>query len=407
MRRGEILVGLDLGSSRIRAVVADLGERELPEILGAGEARAEGIEAGVVVNMERAGASIRAAVEEAEQNSATEIGGVCVAIGGEHIKGIDSRGVIAVSRTGGEITDGEVSTVLEAAKTLALPVGRTILDVLPQEFFVDSQTGIRDPVGMSGVRLGSKVHIVTASEQSVDNVVRACRKGGVYASGVTLKPLAAGRVALSDDEKELGVLLINMGAGTTGLALYHGGAVRHTGVIGWGAASVTNDIAVGLRVPVSRAELLKREYGRAKSSLTEDVPIEIPSVGGHPPRLSSAHMLAAIVEPRVREILDMVANEIGSTDYWGRIPAGVVLTGGGAKLKGICDVTEEVFGTQARVGLPERVSGLCDAIADPAYAACVGAVLGATRSRRRRRSRADNAITETFQRVRQWVDNLL
>jgi len=279
--------------------------------------------------------------------------------------------------------------------------------VLPQEFFVDSQTGIRDPVGMSGVRLGSKVHIVTASEQSVDNVVRACRKGGVYASGVTLKPLAAGRVALSDDEKELGVLLINMGAGTTGLALYHGGAVRHTGVIGWGAASVTNDIAVGLRVPVSRAELLKREYGRAKSSLTEDVPIEIPSVGGHPPRLSSAHMLAAIVEPRVREILDMVANEIGSTDYWGRIPAGVVLTGGGARLKGICDVTEEVFGTQARVGLPERVSGLCDAIADPAYAACVGAVLGATRSRRKRRSRADNAIAETFQRVRQWVDNLL
>jgi len=407
VRRGEILVGLDLGSSRIRAVVADLGDRELPEVLGAGEAGAEGIEAGVVVNMERAGASIRAAVEEAEERSGTEIGGVCVAIGGEHVKGIDSRGVIAVSRTGGEITDAEVSTVLEAAKTLALPVGRTILDVLPQEFFVDSQSGIRDPVGMSGVRLGSKVHIVTASEQCVGNVVRACRKAGVYASDVTLKPLAAGRVALSDDEKELGVLLINMGAGTTGVALYHGGAVRHTAVIGWGASSVTNDIAVGLRVPVARAELLKREYGCAKSSMTEDVPIEIPSVGGHPPRLSSAHMLAAIVEPRVREILDMAANEIGSTDYWGRIPAGVVLTGGGARLRGICEVTEEVFGTPARIGLPERISGLCDAIADPAYAASVGAVLGATRSKRRRRARADSAIAETFQRVRQWVDSLL
>ncbi|MBN2566429.1 MAG: cell division protein FtsA [Candidatus Eisenbacteria bacterium] len=406
MRRSEILVGLDLGSSRVKVVVADTADRELPEVLGVGEADSLGIEAGVIVNMERAALSIRSAVEAAEESAEVDIGRVLVTLDGEHIKGIDSRGVVAASRSGGEIAKPEVNAVLDAAKTLALPVGRTILDARPQEFFVDGQRGIRDPIGMSGVRLGCKVHIVTASQQSVDNVVRAVRRAGLKLSGMSFKSLAAGTAVLSEDEKELGVLLVNLGAGTTGLVLYHGGAVRHTAAIGWGAASITSDIAVGLRMPIAKAEQLKREWGCASASLAEDTPIRIPTVGGHPPRESSGQILATIIEPRVREILEMVMNEVSSTDYWGRIPAGVVLTGGGARLREISSVAEEVFGVGARIGLPDRVSGHFDAIVDPAHAAAVGMVMSAT-DHEAARPRPDKPFAETVQRVRQWVDSLL
>ncbi len=408
MRRSEILVGLDLGSSRIKAVVADVRDRELPEILGTGEADSQGIESGVIVNMERAARSIREAVEAAEQSADVEIGRVAVSIDGEHIKGIDSRGVIAVSRSGGEITKSDIATVLDAAKTLALPVGRAIVEVLPQEFFVDGQRGIRDPIGMSGVRLGSKVHIVTASQQAVDNVTRAVRRAGLKASRVSFKALAAGSAAVTEDEKELGVLLVNLGGGTTGVVLYHGGAVRHTASIGWGASSVTSDIAVGLRMPLSKAEQLKVHHGCAKAVMVDDAPIDIPSVGGRPPRETSRQMLAAIVEPRVREIFELVASEVRSTEYWGRTPAGVVLTGGGARLEGVAHVAEEVFGVPSRVGLPGRVSGRFDAIADPGQAAVVGVVLSSADSTTCGGSiRVETPFGETVQKVRQWVDSLL
>ncbi len=407
MRRSEIVVGLDLGSSRIKAVVADVRDRELPEILGLGQSKSDGIEAGVIVNMERAASSIREAVTAAEESADVEIGRVAVSVDGEHIKGIDSRGVIAVSRSGGEITRSEVATVLDAAKTLALPVGRAIIEVLPQEFFVDAQRGIRDPIGMSGVRLGSKVHIVTASKQAVDNVTRAVRRAGLRVSDVAFKALASGRASVSEDEKELGVLLVNLGGGTTGLVLYHSGAVRHTASIGWGAASVTNDIAVGLRVPLTKAEQLKIENGCGRAATVDDSPVEIPSVGGRPPRETSRQMLAAIIEPRIREILELVMNEVRSTDYWGRIPAGVVLTGGGARLPGIADIAEEIFGVPARIGLPGRVSGRFDAISDPAFAAVVGVALASMETNGVSRMKTDTPLTETVQRVRQWVDSLL
>jgi cell division protein FtsA len=407
VRKSEILVGLDLGTSKIKVVVADVSERELPEILGAGESDAEGIEAGVIVNMERASSSIRSAVEAAEGSAEVEIGCVSVSIDGEHIKGIDSRGVIAVSRTGGEITRSEIDTVLEAAKTLALPVGRTIIDVLPQEFFVDGQRGIRDPIGMSGVRLGSKVHIVTASQQAVDNVIRAVRKAGLRTGRVTLKPLAAGFATLSRDETELGVLVVNMGAGTTGMALYHGGSVRHSAAIGWGASSITNDIAVGLRIPLARAEQLKRDEGCALASLASDDVIEIPTVGGRPPRESSRQMLATIIEPRVREILELVVNELRSTEYGSRMPTGIVLTGGGARLDCVSEVAEEVFGAPVRIGLPDRVSGSLDAVVDPGYAAAVGAIASTLAATGGSRLSGERPIRETVQRVRQWVDSLL
>jgi cell division protein FtsA len=406
VRRGEILVGLDLGSSRIKVVVADTADRELPEILGVGEADSLGIEAGVIVNMERAALSIRSAVEDAEESTDIDIGRVLVTLDGEHIKGIDSRGVVAVSRSGGEIARPEVNAVLDAAKTLALPVGRTILDTKAQEFFVDGQRGIRDPIGMSGVRLGSKVHIVTASQQAVDNVVRAVRRAGLRLSGMSFKSLAAGTAVLSEDERELGVLLVNLGAGTTGLALYHDGTVRHTGAIGWGAASITSDIAVGLRMPIAKAEQVKRESGSASASMAEDAVLEIPTVGGHPPRESSGQILATIIEPRIREIFEMVMNEVRSTDYWGRIPAGVVLTGGGAKLNDVTALAEDVFGVGARIGLPDRVSGRFDAIVDPAYSAAVGIVMSAT-DPAGTRPRPDKPFAEKVQKVRQWVDNLL
>ena len=406
MKRSEILVGLDLGSSRIKVVVADVGDRELPEVLGMGEADSLGIEAGVIVNMERAALSIRSAIEDAEESAEVDIGRVLVTLDGEHVKGIDSRGVVAVSRSGGEIARAEVSAVLEAAKTLALPVGRTILDAKAQEFFVDGQRGIRDPIGMSGVRLGSKVHIVTASQQAVDNAVRAVRRAGLKLSGTSFKSLAAGTAVLSEDERELGVLLVNLGAGTTGLALYHGGTVRHTGAIGWGAASVTSDIAVGLRMPIARAEQIKRESGSTCAAMAEDGIVEIPTVGGHPPRECSGQILAAIIEPRMREIFEMVMNEVRSTDYWGRIPAGVVLTGGGAKLRDVTVLAEEVFGVGARIGLPDRVAGRFDAIVDPAHSAAVGIVMSAT-DPAASRPRPDKPFADKVHRVRQWVDSLL
>ncbi|MFH1501919.1 MAG: cell division protein FtsA [Candidatus Eisenbacteria bacterium] len=407
MRKSEILVGLDLGTSRVKVVVADVSERELPEVLGAGESPSEGIEAGVIVNMEKASTSIRAAVEAAEESADVEIGRVSVSIDGEHIKGIDSRGVIAVSRSGGEITKSEIDTVLDAAKTLALPVGRAIIDVLPQEFFVDGQRGIRDPIGMSGVRLGSRVHIVTASQQAVDNVVRAVRKAGLKTDRITLKPLAASVASLSPDEKELGVLVVNLSAGTTGLTLYHAGAVRHTASIGWGASSITNDIAVGLRVPLSRGEQLKRDEGCALASEAPDDLIEIPTVGGRPPRESSRQMLAAIIEPRAREIFELVVNELRSTEYSTRVPAGVVLTGGGARLECVSDVAEQVFGSSTRIGLPDRVSGSFDAVADPAYAAAVGTVVSTAAYQGGARIRAERPLADTVQRVKQLVDRLL
>jgi len=407
VRRSEILVGLDLGSSSTKVVVADARDRELPEVLGLGEARSEGIEGGIIVNMEKASAAIRAAVERAEESADVEIGRVSVSLSGEHFKGLDSRGVVAVSSSGGEITGSEVRTVLDAAKTLALPVGRTVVDVLPQEFFVDGQRGIRDPIGMSGVRLGSKVHIVTASEQAVDNTIRAVRKAGLRVRNIVLKPLAAALACLTDDERELGVMSLNLGGGTTSFAIYHGAAVRHASAIGWGASSITNDVALGLRLPLARAEQLKCDHGCAHGGLATDSPIEIPTIGGQPARQCSGDVLAAIIEPRAREIFEMVHGEVGETDYWGRIPAGVVLTGGGARLRGIADVAEDVFGVPARVGVPGGMSGLCDATADPGYAASVGAVLHSVASPSKSRVRREGPVAETVQRVRQWVDSLL
>ncbi len=407
MKRSEIIVGLDVGSSRIKAVVANVGDSETPEILGIGESRSVGIEAGVIVNMERAADSIREAIVKAEENTDVEIGAAAISLNGEHIKGIDSRGVIAVSGANGEIVASEVATVLEAARTLALPVGRSVVDVLPQEFFIDGQRGIRNPVGMSGVRLGSRVHIVTAEEQVIDNSIRAVRKAGLRESVITAKPVAAGLSSLSDDERELGVLLVNIGADTIGVALHHGGSIRYVGVVGWGASSITNDIAVGLRIPLAKAKLLKHRSGCAKMSMVENSVLEIPSVGGRPPRESSTHMLSAIIEPRIREILELALAEVRDTEYWGRTAAGVVLTGGGAKLRGVTDVAEDVFGLPTRVGLPERVSGLLDATADPSHAAVVGVVIAASRAPRRRRMRNDGALLGTVRRVRQWVDNLL
>jgi len=407
VKKSEILVGLDLGSSRIKAVVADVQDRELPEILGIGESASAGIEAGVIVNMEKAADAIREAVEEAEASAEVEIGTAAVAINGEHIRGIDSRGVIAVSRAGGEITRAEIATVVEAAGTLALPVGRIVLDSLPQEFFVDGQRGIRDPIGMSGVRLGSQVHIVTAEEQAVDSAKRAVRRAGVRDTGIFVKPIVAALASLSDDETELGSLSINMGAGSTSIVVHYGRAVRHVAVVPWGGACVTNDVAVGLRIPIAKAEQLKREAGCAAALGIEDHVVEIPSVGGQEPRQSSTQVLAAIIEPRVREIFEMLRDEAKSTEFWGRTPAGVVITGGGAKLAGVANVAEDVFGVPARVGLPDRVSGLFDAIADPSHAAAVGVIIAASRAPKRRRRRRDNRVSETVNRVRQWVDNLL
>jgi cell division protein FtsA len=405
VRRSEIVVGIDLGTTRIKVVAADVSAGGLPEILGTGDGPSDGVDAGVIVNIERAAEAIRAAVGAAERNADLDIGRVVLSLDGEHVRCLDSRGVIAVTRTGGEITQSEIAASLEAARTLALPVGRVVVDVVPQEYFVDGQGGVRDPVGMSCVRLGSKVHVVTASQPAVDNAVRAARRAGLKVGGVALKPLAAAAATLTDDEKDLGVICLHLSGGTTGMVLYHDGAPRHTAVVGWGSSSITSDIAVGLRVPVQKAEQLKRERGWAAVSMADDLPVEIPSTGGRPPRQSSTQMLAAIIEPRLREILEMAMQEAKGTEYWGRVLAGVVLTGGGAKLKGVTEVAEDVFGAPARVGLPDRASGKFEAIGDPAFAAAVGIVSGSSPGAAH--GMPEKPLAETVHKVRQWVDSLL
>ncbi len=372
-KRSPLVVGLDIGTYKVSAIVAELGEDGI-EIVGIGTAPSKGLRKGVVVNIDATVESIRKAVEEAELMAGCEIHNVYTGIAGAHVKGFNSHGVVAVRAT--EVSDGDVERVLDAARAVALPMDRQVIHVLPQEFIVDDQDGIKQPTGMAGVRLESKVHIITASVTSTQNVVKCCQRAGLQVVDLVLEPLASSEAVVTPEERELGVALVDIGGGTTDIVVFHNGAVKHTAVLPVGGNHLTNDIATGLRTPFADAEKIKQRFGCALSNMVaRDESIEVPSVGGRGPRVLSRQILAEIIEPRVEEIFALVAREVARSGYEDILASGVVVTGGSTILEGVPELAEQVFHLPVRLGVPLQVGGLVDVISSPMYATGVGLIL--------------------------------
>ena len=371
-----MIVGLDLGTTKIATIVAEVDPENNLRVVGVGTSPSDGLRRGVVVNLDKTVQSILKAVEEAELMAGVKVEAVYAGIAGDHIRSINSKGVIAVSRQGNEITKQDVERVIEQAKAVAIPMDREIIHVIPQDFIVDDQHGIRDPVGMSGVRLEAEVHIVTGAVTSAQNIYKSIERAGLRVIDLVLQPLASSLSVLNDDERELGTALLDVGGGTTDLALFFEGSIRHTAVIGLGGNNVTNDIAIGLRTPAAQAELLKKKQGCAMQALVkQDEIIKVPGVGGREEREVSRQVLASIIEPRMEEIFSLTQREIKRTDYADLLAAGVVLTGGTASMQGMAELAEQIFNLPVRIGYPQGVGGLVDSVKDPIHATGVGLVL--------------------------------
>jgi cell division protein FtsA len=377
-----VLVGLDIGTSKVAAIVGEARDDGHIEITGLGVTESRGIRSGSVVNLEAAVTSIRKAIEEAELTAGVEIDDVYLGLSGSQIKGFNSRGVVAVAGRTREISRDDVRRALETARAVSLPVGREILHVLPQDFVVDDQEGITAPVGMTGSRLEVNVHIVTGSSASMQNIVTCVNRAGVNVRESVLEQLAASEAVLTDDEKQLGVALLDVGAGTTDLAIYEKGCLWHTAVVAFGGDHFTNDIAVGLRMPIPEAEKLKRKSGCALSAMVgDDESMEVASVGGRPPRLMARRILSEVLQPRAEEVFHSVWDELHRADYEKSLNSGLVLTGGGANLDGMVEIAEQIFDLPVRRGEPQGIGGLADHISNPSFATAVGLLRWAGRQR--------------------------
>ncbi len=376
----EIIVGLDIGTTKIAAIVGEVTDDGV-DIIGIGTAPSKGLRRGVVVNIDATVSAIRAAIDEAENMAGCQVSTVFAAISGAHVRGINSHGIVAVKDK--EVRDSDVARVIEAAKAVAIPMDREVLHVLPQQYVIDDQDGIRDPLGMAGVRLEAKVHIVTTAVTSAQNVVKCANRCGLQVADIVLEPLASAAAVLEDDERELGVALIDIGGGTCDIAIFADGAIVHTAVLPLGGGHVTNDIATVLRTPLDSAEKIKRKYGCASRSLIgEGDTMEVPSVGGRGPRILPRVSLVEIIEPRIEEIFEHVKRELMRSGWADGLAAGVVLTGGATCLEGTCEVAEQVLGLPCRRGYPSKVGGLVDVVKSPAYSTGVGLVVyGASHGR--------------------------
>jgi cell division protein FtsA len=375
------VVGLDVGTSKVAATVGEMLDDGSLDIVGIGIAESHGIRRGVVVNLEAAVESIKKAIEEAELTAGVDIDSVHLSVAGPHIKGFNSRGVIAVAGKSREITRDDVRRAIEAAKAVSLPNGREILHVLPQDFVVDEQDGIGAPVGMTGARLEVNVHIVTTSATAIQNIVSCVNRAGVRVVESVIEQLAAAESVLTSDEKELGVALVDIGGGTTDIAIFERGSLWHTAVIGVGGDHFTNDIAVGLRMPIPDAEKLKRKCGCALSAMVEeDETMDVASVGGRRPRVMPRRIVSEILQPRAEEIFHLVWDEIRRAGYEKALNSGLVLTGGGAILEGMPEIAEQIFDLPIRRGSPTGVGGLADHVNSPAFATAVGLALYAQRN---------------------------
>ena len=372
MAKKNLIVGLDIGTTKVCAIIGELTPEGI-EIVGLGSQPSEGLRKGVVVNIDSTIESIRKAIEEAELMSGCHIKSIYAGIAGGHVKSFNSYGIVPVK--GSEVDEVDVKRAMEAAKAIAMPLDREILHILPQFYIVDDQDGVKDPIGMSGVRLEVKVHIVTGAVTSVQNIIKSVNGVGLDVNDIILEPLAASEAVLSPDEKELGVALVDIGGGTTDIAVYSEGSIKHTAVLPLGGSYLTNDIAVGLRTPVTEAEKVKVKYGCAFTPLIpQDEMIEVPSVGGREPRRVSRQVLGGIIEPRMDEILNLVCREIVKSGFEERLAAGIVLTGGTAMLEGITELSEQIFNMPVRRGIPIGIGGLTEIVNSPLYATAVGLV---------------------------------
>jgi cell division protein FtsA len=369
-----LLVGLDIGTSKVVAIVGEMAADSSIEVIGIGSHPSRGLKKGVVVNIESTVQSIQRAVEEAELMAGCEIHSVYAGIAGSHVRSLNSHGIVAIRDK--EVTGGDVDRVIDAAKAVAIPADQKILHVLPQEFIIDNQEGIRDPIAMSGVRLEAKVHIVTGADSAAQNIVKCVQRCGLHVEDIVLEQLASSFAVLTDDEKELGVCLVDIGGGTTDLAVFSNGAIRHTAVIPIAGDQVTNDIAVSMRTPTQYAEDIKLRYACALSQLANpDETIEVPSVGDRPPRRLARQTLAEIVEPRYEELFGLIREELRRSGFEEAIAAGVVITGGSAKMEGAVELAEEIFHMPVRLGVPQHVTGLVEVVSNPIHSTGVGLLL--------------------------------
>jgi cell division protein FtsA len=369
-----VLVGLDLGTTKVCAIVGEIKDDGEVDVIGIGISPSHGLKKGVVVNIDSTVESVKKAVQEAELMAGVEINSVYVGISGGHIKGINSRGVAAIKNR--EVGPSDVARAIDGARAVNIPLDQQILHVLPQEFIIDDQDGIKDPHGMSGTRLDVKVHIITGAVTAIQNIVKSCSRAGLHVNDLVLQPLASSRAVLTSEEQELGVVVADIGGGTTDLAFFLEGSLWHTEVLPLGGNHLTNDIAIGLRTPASEAEKLKIKYGCALSSLVKhEETLDVPSVGGRPPRLLSRQILCEIIEPRVEELFGMVQQRLKKTGFEDMFASGVVLTGGTALIEGAQDAAERYLGLPIRRGTPRNIGGLMDVVNSPIYATGVGLVL--------------------------------
>lgn len=374
MSKKDFVVGLDIGTTKICCIVGEIvenGPHPIIDIVGIGTSPSTGLRKGVVVNIDSTVESISKAVEEAELMAGIEISNVYTGIAGGHIKSFNSTGIVAIKDK--EITQQDVQRVIDAAKAVAIPLDREVIHIIPQEYMVDDQDGIRDPIGMSGVRLEAKVHIVTGAVSSAQNIIKCANKSGLNVSEICLEPIASSEAVLSNDEKELGVVLVDIGGGTSDIAIFREGAVVFTGVLAIGGNHITNDIAVGLRTPQHEAEKVKIRYGCAMAAMVKpDETIEVAGIGGRKSRVLSRRLLAEIIEPRVQEIFSLIQREVMKSGFQDLLSGGVVITGGSTILEGMPEVAEDIFEMPVKRGLPQNIGGLRDVVNSPKFATGVG-----------------------------------
>jgi cell division protein FtsA len=381
-KKDKYIVGLDIGSTKTCALLAEFENDQL-RFLALGAAESKGLRKGLIVNLDSTVSSIRRAVEEAEGVANVPVESAIVGVAGSHVRGVNSRGGVPLGPRPRDIERDDVKRTIDAARNVSLPDDREVLHVLPHEFIVDAQNGIRDPIGMVGHRLEANVHLVTSSISATQNLVTAANKAGILINDTVLEPLASGEACLTQDERDLGCCLLDIGGGTTELIVYGGGVVRHTGAVGIGGDHFTNDLAVGLRTPIPEAERIKRQHGCAASHLLlQDGSIEIASVGDRPPRTIFSRNLTDIIEPRAMELLSLIADDLRRAGLDAQIPAGFVLAGGGARLNGLEELTEQMYHLPVRIGEPRGILDLPEQVAQPEYTTVVGLALYGAKARK-------------------------
>lgn len=403
----KMIVGLDIGTSKVVAIVGEIGADGSIEVVGIGSNPSRGMKKGVVVNIESTVQSIQRAIEEAELMAGCQIHSVYVGIAGSHVRSLNSHGIVAIRDR--EVYGLDLERVIDAAQAVAIPADQKVLHILPQEYVIDNQEGIKEPLGMSGVRLEAKVHLVTCAVNAAQNIEKCIRRCGLEVEEVILEQLASSYSVLTEDEKELGVCLVDIGGGTTDIAIFTEGSIRHTGVIPIAGDQVTNDIAMALRTPTQHAEEIKIKYACALTQLAgADETIKVPSVGDRPPRDLSRQALAEVVEPRYDELFTLIQAELRRSGLEDMIPAGIVLTGGTSKMEGVVELAEEIFHMPVRVGSPQSVKGLTDIVRNPIYATGVGLLLYGNEHQADGHSvaaRGQPASAGIFSRLKNWIQS--